>query len=96
MKKNILKNEIQPGLIKIDIEGAEYLALKGCIETIKSFSPVFFIEINIQKNSQDSLKNAKKIFNFFKEFHYECFDMIKKPVLDISEISSGNFIFLKK
>ena len=92
----IFSHEIQPGLIKIDIEGAEYLALRGCIETIKSFSPVFFIEINIQKNSQDSLKNAKKIFNFFKEFHSECFDMIKKPVLDISEISSGNFIFLKK
>ena len=92
----IISHKIQPGLIKIDIEGAEYLALKGCVETIKSFSPVFFIEINIQKNSQDSLKNAKKIFNFFKEFHYECFDMVKTPVLDISKISSGNFIFLKK
>lgn len=35
-----------PDIIKMDIEGGELNALKGCTETIKKCSPVFLIEVN--------------------------------------------------
>ena len=39
-------NNIEPTHIKIDIEGAEIYALKGAIETIKSYHPKLYIEFH--------------------------------------------------
>jgi FkbM family methyltransferase len=37
---------ISPVAIKIDIEGFDILALRGCIETARSHAPVFLVEYN--------------------------------------------------
>ncbi len=41
----ISKNKLNPGIIKMDIEGAEYAAIKGALETIKKHEPVLLISI---------------------------------------------------
>jgi precorrin-6B methylase 2 len=51
-------------LIKMDIEGEEYNALKGAIKTIRKFKPRIIIEIH-------SKELRKKIINFLKKYGYE-------------------------
>lgn len=53
-------------LIKLDIEGAEYQALKGSYKTLKKFKPILYIEV-----SND--ENYNKIKKFLKQFKYDCF-----------------------
>jgi FkbM family methyltransferase len=36
---------LQPGFMKIDTEGAEYLVLKGSVETLKQYKPVIISEL---------------------------------------------------
>ena len=42
----VLENGLNPGLIKIDVEGAEGLVLRGAAETLKKFRPVVFAEFS--------------------------------------------------
>ena len=51
-------------LIKMDIEGEEYNALKGAIKTIRKFKPRIIIEIH-------SKELRKKILNFLKKYGYD-------------------------
>jgi hypothetical protein len=50
-------------LIKMDIEGEEYNALKGAIKTIRKFKPKIIIEIH-SKNLRE------KILEFLKNYGY--------------------------
>lgn len=67
------ENNVSPDLIKMDIEGAELLALKGGIETIKTYRPQMAISIyhcdsdfiNIPKYLNENLENY-----CFKLGHY--------------------------
>jgi len=61
VKKNGLK---KVDLIKMDIEGEEYNALKGAIKTIRKFKPKIIIEIH-------SKELRKKILNFLKKYGYD-------------------------
>lgn len=42
----IATSGVRPDLIKIDIEGAEHLAIAGAADTLKNVRPVFLIEIH--------------------------------------------------
>jgi 23S rRNA U2552 (ribose-2'-O)-methylase RlmE/FtsJ len=53
-------------LIKIDIEGAEYNALKGAINTLKKFKPKVVVEIH-------SPLLRKRIIKFLQKFNYYLF-----------------------
>lgn len=55
--------DIQPFFIKIDVEGAELLVLKGAVEIIDKMAPVILIEIQNQEN-------YKEIKNFLSKFGY--------------------------
>jgi FkbM family methyltransferase len=54
----------EPYFIKIDVEGAELMVLKGAEETIKSFAPIILIEI--QNNSIFiEIENCLNDFDYF-------------------------------
>ena len=55
--------DIQPFFIKIDVEGAELLVLKGAVEIINKMTPVILVEIQNQEN-------YKEIKNFLSKFGY--------------------------
>ena len=42
----------KPDLIKIDIEGAEHLAIKGAVNTLKKYMPILLIEIHSKLNDE--------------------------------------------
>jgi len=54
--------------IKIDVEGFEYKALKGGINTVKKHKPNMLIEIHDQKN-------YKGVYSLLKESGYKFFDL---------------------
>ncbi|MEO1392658.1 MAG: FkbM family methyltransferase [Cyanobacteria bacterium J06634_5] len=62
----------KPDFIKIDIEGAEYMAIQGATKIINTIRPMFYIEIGHEVFPQ--------IFAAFKEANYAAFDPAGKPL----------------
>lgn len=60
---NLIKDFGNPCLVKIDIEGAETLALNGATKLLKEIRPIFYIEV--------SEENSVEITNIFKKFNYQ-------------------------
>ncbi len=55
-----------PDFVKIDIEGAEWMAIQGAKKIIQEVRPVIYMEI--------SSKYAEKIYNVFKTEDYTAYD----------------------
>jgi FkbM family methyltransferase len=94
----IVANRLSPpDLIKIDIEGMEYNALKGSDQTIKQYSPEMCIEIH---GADKSLKiaNIKNIIRLLHSYGYEVFHIESKKNITIenAEIAMEGHIFCKK
>jgi len=92
--------------IKLDIEGSEFHAIRGGLETIKKYAPIIIIEI-----SKYNINQANSNFNFFCNFlhknDYIIFDLnqdeikieeIKKRITDVDQNHDtiGNFYLVKK
>lgn len=77
--------------IKIDIEGAEYLALLGMEQTLMQYKPMLMIEILEQNNSE----NARKIELFLKQLNYKKYFIDDDGKLSSTNqnISRNNYIF---
>lgn len=56
-------------LIKIDIEGAEFDALKGSIETLKRFRPIVLMELDMD-NMQRAACSPNEILDFWRALNY--------------------------
>jgi FkbM family methyltransferase len=63
---NLLKFFPKPDFIKIDVEGAELLAIRGAAEVISSVRPIFYIEVRKRYSSE--------IKKFFRTEKYRLFD----------------------
>jgi FkbM family methyltransferase len=68
IESGILK---KPDIIKIDIEGAEHLAIRGAITILKKYSPILLIEIH-------SKLNDEIIFHELKTLGYEIIPLKKE------------------
>lgn len=63
------EKDICPRLIKLDIEGAEFEALKGAINTISDFRPIVIFEYLAEESKiEDSIQ-------FFDQWDYSLFDV---------------------
>ena len=86
---NLIKIKIH--IIKIDIDGLDYLALLAADKIIKKHKPFILIEI-----SEDSLRNHNihynKVFNYLKKLNYMIYDTrfpkkkLKKILLKNNEV----------
>lgn len=65
---DLLKVE-QISTIKIDVEGAELMVLKGMKKTIEHYRPYLYIEILFTKNQAD-MDTAMNICHFIQEMNY--------------------------
>jgi len=60
--------------IKIDVEGAELMVLKGAVETLKRFRPILFLELN-ETACQAAGYSSSDIFTLLEKFGYR-FELI--------------------
>lgn len=76
--------------IKMDIEGSEFLALKGATKTIKSFKPTICLECDV--------KNFPRIFSFLKKFSYKAYLFNDSKLFKINKITENqsNIFFISK
>lgn len=66
----VQKNEIKRiDLIKIDIEGAEFNAQKGSIQTLKRFRPIVLMELDMD-NMQRAACSPDDILDFWRDINY--------------------------
>ena len=61
-----------PDLIKIDVEGAEYLVLKGAVKTASQKKSAFFIEMHSPKELP-MVKNASLVLQWCKSNAYKAY-----------------------
>jgi FkbM family methyltransferase len=59
-------------LIKMDIEGAEYAALRGGLETLKKFHPVLLLEL-CERALQQQGGNAREVVSMLKQLAYRIY-----------------------
>lgn len=85
--------------IKCDVEGAEFMVLKGGKHTISEKKPVVFLEL-LRKWSKEFLYTPNDVIKFMKEIGYECYCIRNKKLSKITEITEEtvetNFVFLHK
>ncbi len=77
--------------IKMDIEGAEYLSLKGSIKIIEEFRPVIFLELCNPYCERYGYQD-EDIFNFFLNLNYNSFQFEKEDSFSaLKEIDVDNY-----
>ncbi|MCE2510507.1 MAG: FkbM family methyltransferase [Alphaproteobacteria bacterium] len=64
--------------IKCDVEGAEFLVLKGGAETIRRFRPTIYVEV-FENYIARMGHSAKDIFDFLSPFGYDVYQMQFEP-----------------
>ena len=73
----VKKNGLKPGIIVIDVEGAENNVLIGAIETLKKYHPVIITELDdnllLKQNS-----TSVKVIKFLEKLGYEIVDSDNK------------------
>ena len=74
------KYALQPSLIKIDTEGADFLVLKGAQKTIKKFNPVITCEFVPETQADYHIKGVQ-ILNFLNSNSYEVTFIEKEIIL---------------
>jgi FkbM family methyltransferase len=67
----LLKSFPNPDFIKIDVEGAECMALQGATKIIKDIRPIFYIEVG---------ELFPKILDVFHQANYQAFDPQGNPL----------------
>ncbi len=81
--------------VKIDIEGGELKALKGCRKVIELYRPVFMIEIN-QETYKTAGYTVDDVLEFFLSLKYQPFDITKRGGIEKCHIlpAFGNIVFM--
>lgn len=81
-------NDLKPGIIVIDVEGAEFKVLSGAINTIKTFKPIIIAEIDDELLNNFGI-DSRTIISFLKDNNYIIADIENRP---ISYPFAGNII----
>jgi FkbM family methyltransferase len=69
----VLEHSVEPGFIKVDVEGCEHMVFGGCQETLKKYRPVIISELSdflLAKNGSSS----KKVIQLIEQHGYDIFD----------------------
>ena len=80
-------------LIKIDIEGFEFAALRGMKETLEAYSPALLIEI-----FDNDAYNSNEVQSFLENLGYQKYYIDDKGNVQKTEVNPNrmNYIFIKK
>jgi len=99
LDKYIIDNNISRiNLIKLDIEGAEYYALKGMLNTLKKYKPNIIIEISPDVLSSGDI-SKDDILNLLRSIYYFPFKIKENgEIYPFNEIDDSyyDFVFIHK
>ena len=70
----VKENDLNPGLIVIDVEGAEMNVLQGAIETLKKYHPIIISELDDELLSNQNTSSIQ-ILEFLKDLDYNVTDI---------------------
>ena len=73
------KKSYTPGIIKIDVEGAEINVLNGSRKTIKKFKPIIYLSVH-PKFLEKLGQSTKMLSKLIDELDYRCFEIDGKSV----------------
>lgn len=62
----IKETKVIPALVKVDVEGAENLVIKGSLDLIQNHKPVFIVE----SDTRNVLENIKNWQDTFKDYNF--------------------------
>ena len=66
--------------MKIDIEGAEIMALRGSYRILRSFKPVLIIEVHGESVGINSVIQAQTLYELLDRYNYSYFTLEAKPI----------------
>lgn len=78
----LARTGVKPDLIKMDIEGAELLALRGMAECLRSIRPVLMVEVT---------RDAAEVMRLLDEAGYVAFDSKLRPIADGARVGPNRF-----
>ena len=78
------------GFIKMDIEGAELLALKGAIKTIDKYKPIIFMEL-CHKHLARYKYTDDDVFNYIYKLKYKIYQFLNSESLVVVEVNKANY-----
>ena len=86
------------GFIKVDIEGAELMFIKGALESIKESMPIIFMEL-LRKWSAKFNYHPQEVLEILNNIGYECYKIcdygkLKKFKEITEETKETNFVFI--
>ena len=87
-------HNLNPGFVKIDTEGAEYLVFSGAMNTIKKYRPIILSELsdNLMKNFGNT---SEDVIQLLKECNYEIINF-GNPIAPIKSPFEGNILAIPK
>jgi len=99
LDKYVSDNHIQHlDFIKIDVEGAELLVLKGGLNTISKYKPIIFIEL-LRKWSKEFGYKPNDVLELLFDFGYQCWTLEGNRMCQIQDIndntSQTNFLMVQ-
>ena len=87
-----------PDVIKIDVEGAELLVLRGAVKCLERHKPVLVCEM-LRKWSANFDYHPNRIIEFLAGFGYECFEIteagLKRGSIVEDSTVATNFVFFE-
>jgi FkbM family methyltransferase len=85
--------------IKIDVEGAEFLAMKGGADVLRRFKPTILSEIHVPQLRRVSDVSGEEYIALMQEFGYACFELLDGGAISTQAIGRptrelANVVFL--
>jgi FkbM family methyltransferase len=86
----VINYNLNPGFIKVDVEGAEYLVFSGARETIKKYRPIILSELS--DNMMTNLGNSSEdVIQMLRECNYEIINALNVNI-SIRSPFNGNIL----
>lgn len=93
------KNKVTPDFIKCDVEGAEFLVLKGGKDTLANSKPAIMIEL-LRKWTKCFNYHPNDVINYMNELGYNCFTATNSGLKRFEKVDENtletNYFFLHR
>jgi len=96
----VFENKIEKiDFVKIDVEGAEYLVLKGAKDMLKNYSPVILLELQ-GVHTEYFGYSPEEVINYLGDLNYHVYEIDEKEIGILKKVTlfnntSGHYLLMK-